>query len=80
MTSRVAGRQTYRLQITAYAGAFNHVYQHLGIKIVDAAVVVVTPTGVQVFSMDRIALRQHWQIWMARVQEFYSLVQYEKTI
>jgi genome maintenance exonuclease 1 len=60
------------LQLAAYCGAVNHTYAEQGIKLNHAAVIVaIAHQPAEVFWLDTDVLRNYWQQWQTRVDQFY---------
>ncbi|MEH2289109.1 PD-(D/E)XK nuclease family protein [Nostoc sp.] len=63
----------YPLQLTAYIGAINNYYQHDGIQLNHALLVVAIPEmPAEVFWFEPAAIKDYWQQWEKRVAEYWE--------
>ena len=60
------------LQLAAYCGAANHIYSDKGIHLKEAVLINAVPgQDAEVFWFDAETLREYWQQWQLRVEQFY---------
>jgi genome maintenance exonuclease 1 len=58
-----------KLQIAAYRKAY-------GLEISQGVIMVITPTTVQIFTLERAELEEYWQEWLIRVNQYRQLSLY----
>jgi ATP-dependent exoDNAse (exonuclease V) beta subunit len=58
-----------RLQIAAYRGAYESLYD---LEISQGAIAVITPNTVQLFTLEREELEEYWQEWLVRLKQYRS--------
>jgi hypothetical protein len=67
----------YPLQLVAYLGAANQLYQDQQLNLAHGLLVVALPDlAAEVFWLDSAALSNYWQQWEARVAEYWRRAKY----
>lgn len=62
----------YPLQVAAYWGAVNHLYQDYGVDLQHALVAIAIPErSAEVFWFEPDAIAEYWQQWEARVRQYW---------
>lgn len=60
----------YTLQIAAYAKAYEWLH---GVPVEQTLIVIITPERSQLFEFGAAEINQHWNSWLERLKQYYSL-------
>lgn len=74
-TKRAQWLTDAKLQIAAYRGAYEHLFE---IEIPQGLIMVITPQTVQIFTLEKEELEQYWQEWLIRVQRYRNFELYQQ--
>jgi genome maintenance exonuclease 1 len=69
-TKRLAWIGDHTLQVAAYAKAYEWLH---GIPIKQTLIVIITPEKAQLFQFDLSEMEQHWEKWLTRLSQYYSI-------